>query len=75
MYDSAFFSTEAITLPIGFRMFAIAQLRISGKYSAKWDRRLRRQPLESGQHVITLFRCCMYIRRIANDINSCKIAS
>ena len=41
MDDTDFFSTEAITVPIGFRLFTIAQLSPSktiGKYLAKWDR-------------------------------------
>ena len=41
MDETAFFSTETITVSIGFRLFAIAQLSLSltiGKYSAKWDR-------------------------------------
>ena len=42
MDDSDFFLTETITVPIGFRLFAIAQLSLSyrKKYLAKWDRGL-----------------------------------
>ena len=35
------FRQKRFTVPIGFRLFAIAQLYLSytiGKYSAKWDR-------------------------------------
>ena len=37
MTNTDLFSTETITAPIGFRLFAIAQLSLSEKYSAKWD--------------------------------------
>ena len=53
MDDTNFFSTETITVPIGFRLLAIGQLSLSqtigkifgevgpGLYSAKWDQGLK----------------------------------
>ena len=40
MDDTDFFSTETISVPINFRLFAIAHClyrKQSEKYSAKWD--------------------------------------
>ena len=41
MYDTNFFSTETITVPIGFRLFVISIVNNRKKYSAKRGRGLR----------------------------------
>ena len=53
MDDNDLFSTETINVPIGFRLFAIAQLSLSENYSAKWDHNFKEEWMDKCQPTCT----------------------